>query len=730
MKNGTGDFYVDMDHIQVGFRGTAKGEQTTAEAEVQTTHLVPYRLRFWPRTDCKFKLGPSESSCSLKCKCCCQLLSQWMLSQVGLTIVVIIWALLGAYAFYVTEGPREQKQSETLAQIQRDLSTALAVDLNNSKHLDTWPTMIHKYFEKHETLFLEAVGAGFGEGGGGNIWTYPGCILFSVALLTTLVPIAMTEERVKLLKLLYSADYPAEWEFDENVKEYLTKLAAYKVEDLIKEPRRLEVEFANIQDQTQDLAVTNYKTFIETAECSRQLFSQFSSIEHKLDELLLDIPKFQTSCTSFCDSTSQISNLRKLNSLTLTKNAQLLEILELPQLMNSFINDGLYEDALELAAYVRKLCSKHSDIPIFASILDDVNRAWLLMLHQLLNQLKQDVALPRCLQIVGHLRRMEVFTELELKLKFLQARGHWLDLCLKYIPKDDVDHHLTKTVELTRINLFNIITQYRAIFSDGESVPTSSLKGVINENMIFFTWINARISDFLEVLEGDLKSVSSVESLLDQCMYFGLSFSKVGCDFRSLLIPIFTKQIMKNFSAAIGRAVAAFEKSIENFTLINKNLPNIPWNNKHQDPLQPPDSLLEFYPLAEYLNNVLKTLNSFRICAPVAIVSEVVECLQRSLLIISRSIVNLYSQEQQAFTSSAKGAFTRLCMSFSDDLVPYVQKCVHIIYPPTQIASQLGITLQTLQDERISFLNREAIVEPIRHLLPSKMSIEEVTASK
>lgn len=83
-------------------------------------------------------------------------------------------------------GPREQKQSETLAQIQKDLSTALAVDLNNSEHLDTWPTMIHRYFEKHETLFLEAVGAGFGEGGGGNIWTYPGCILFSVSLLTTL----------------------------------------------------------------------------------------------------------------------------------------------------------------------------------------------------------------------------------------------------------------------------------------------------------------------------------------------------------------------------------------------------------------------------------------------------------------------------------------------------------------------------------------------------------------
>lgn len=43
MKNGTGDFYVDVDHIQVGFRGIVKGEPATADAEVQTTHLVPYR---------------------------------------------------------------------------------------------------------------------------------------------------------------------------------------------------------------------------------------------------------------------------------------------------------------------------------------------------------------------------------------------------------------------------------------------------------------------------------------------------------------------------------------------------------------------------------------------------------------------------------------------------------------------------------------------------------------
>lgn len=109
----------------------------------------------------------------------------------------------------------------------------------------------------------------------------------------------------------------------------------------------------------------NYKTFIETAECSRELFNQFNSIENKLDRLLDDIPELEKKCKQFGEKSNGIDDLRKSNSLTLTKSAQLLELLELPQLMNSFINDGLYEDALELAAYVRKLYNKHPNIPIF-----------------------------------------------------------------------------------------------------------------------------------------------------------------------------------------------------------------------------------------------------------------------------------------------------------------------------------------------------------------------------
>lgn len=59
------------------------------------------------------------------------------------------------------------------------------------------------------------------------------------------------------------------------------------------------------------------------------------------------------------------------------------------------------------------------------------------MLTQLLAQLKTDLQLPKCLQAVGYLRRMQAFSSPELKLKFLQTRDSWFCNILANIPMDD-----------------------------------------------------------------------------------------------------------------------------------------------------------------------------------------------------------------------------------------------------------------------------------------------------
>ncbi|XP_021932189.1 uncharacterized protein LOC110835848 isoform X3 [Zootermopsis nevadensis] len=156
---------------------------------VQVSPSPQYRLRFLPAGGCSANNSSEWEFCgSERMRFFLQLVGRWTFSQSGLGVILFIWALLGATAFRATEGPYEEQVARELMARQEELVIELSGDLRILKQEEPgWHNKIGYYVDKHKEMLLEAVSEGYGEGGSkGKIWSYAGCLLFSVSLLTTL----------------------------------------------------------------------------------------------------------------------------------------------------------------------------------------------------------------------------------------------------------------------------------------------------------------------------------------------------------------------------------------------------------------------------------------------------------------------------------------------------------------------------------------------------------------
>jgi conserved oligomeric Golgi complex subunit 8 len=143
-------------------------------------------------------------------------------------------------------------------------------------------------------------------------------------------------------------------------------------------------------------------------------------------------------------SLAVLSENHRVRRRTLLQHSSLLELLELPSLMDACVRSSLYEEALSIAAFSNTLERRHKDNNVVVTrVIEQIRSRQGDLRRHLLHRLKTHVTMPQCLEVVTALRRLnsidlerqpnsnleKVHAAMEMKLQvdFLENRDAWLD---------------------------------------------------------------------------------------------------------------------------------------------------------------------------------------------------------------------------------------------------------------------------------------------------------------
>jgi len=216
------------------------------------------------------------------------------------------------------------------------------------------------------------------------------------------------------------------------------------------------------EDQLQSLCASHASTFVAVERRGAALTESLKTLLGALDSALPQVEESK-SCLEFDsegkeNTLSTLTEKHRLRRRTLLQHSSLLELLELPSLMDACVRGHLYEEGLSIASFANTLERRHlnnlssdDDVknPIVENVVNDVRRREGDLRRDLLNRLRSDITLPQCLEIVTALRRLnsvelerrsskystqssdleELHENMEwrLQVNFLEARDVWLE---------------------------------------------------------------------------------------------------------------------------------------------------------------------------------------------------------------------------------------------------------------------------------------------------------------
>lgn len=227
---------------------------------------------------------------------------------------------------------------------------------------------------------------------------------------------------------------------------YLASLSTQSLESLQSQPELLASSSTKINDQLSLLCQRQIGSLVEVHRSSSSIPSALASIQTSLDELLqTSLPHLAQVTSAFATKTQEPVAIRKRAArLIKAHNAQLSDLLNIPQLITTCVRSGFHTEALQLADHIATLARKESRLgggPTLEALRHEAWRALNSMRGQLLNALAaQGLRLPAAKRIVNNLRKLRELDEANSQLQssslslseeelctaLLRARSHLL----------------------------------------------------------------------------------------------------------------------------------------------------------------------------------------------------------------------------------------------------------------------------------------------------------------
>lgn len=399
----------------------------------------------------------------------------------------------------------------------------------------------------------------------------------------------------------------------ESDEKYFEELSTMRVHRLQKEPLHILSEQRRIDRSIEESALRNYKGFIQAAHCMQESKQIVGGLLQRIDNDGDDTEALKTVSHNFTKISRNIRHHQKIfNGLQQTLES-VQNVLEIPKLMDSCIRMKMFDEAIDLKSHCEQLLLRNSDLHILQAVKADTEKVSLKMRSILLKQLEaEENTLTELLALMSHLRRLELFTDAELRVEFLKRRELWMwssinvqDLLDCKLSSSDAYLCASKVFDFSRTFVFDTITQYNAIFVDDSGIKDIAL----------LHWIEERIEFLLQVLEISLSLITEgklMGNLMRQTMACGYSLGRIGVDFRCLLPPLFEIRILQLFERISETTVEDSLRSLKNnqWMISEEELKKLDLSTEHDGQVQVYlKIILRFPPLAVFLDGFISSCN-------------------------------------------------------------------------------------------------------------------------